>query len=40
MSDALHDSTQPQPRAALYARLNETYDAAESLPTQLSNGER
>jgi site-specific DNA recombinase len=29
-----------QPRAALYARLSETYDAAESVPTQLANGDR
>jgi site-specific DNA recombinase len=27
-------------RAAVYARLSETYDAAESVPTQLSNAER
>jgi site-specific DNA recombinase len=27
-------------RAALYARLSETYDAAESVPTQLANAER
>ena len=27
-------------RAAGYARLSETYDAAESVPTQLSNAER
>jgi site-specific DNA recombinase len=40
MKDALHASTQPQHRAALYARLSETYDAAESVPTQLANGER
>ena len=24
----------------MYARLSETYDAAESVPTQLANGER
>jgi hypothetical protein len=29
-----------QLRAAVYARLSETYDAAESVPTQLSNAER
>ena len=29
-----------QLRAAIYARLSETYDAAESVPTQLANGER
>jgi hypothetical protein len=40
MGNTLHDSTEPQPRAALYARLSETYDAAESVPTQLANGER
>jgi Resolvase, N terminal domain len=27
-------------RAGVYARLSETYDAAESVPTQLANGER
>jgi len=27
-------------RAAVYARLSETYDAAESVPTQLANAER
>jgi DNA invertase Pin-like site-specific DNA recombinase len=32
-------STNPQLRAALYARLSETYDAAESVPTQLANAE-
>src|SRR5450756_1208310 len=40
MSDTVHDSTEPQPRAVLYARLSETYDAAESVPTQLANGDR
>jgi site-specific DNA recombinase len=29
-----------QLRAGVYARLSETYDAAESVPTQLANGER
>jgi len=29
-----------QLRAAVYARLSETYDAAESVPTQLANGDR
>jgi DNA invertase Pin-like site-specific DNA recombinase len=29
-----------QLRAAIYARLSETYDAAESVPTQLANAER
>jgi site-specific DNA recombinase len=33
-------STEPQLRAALYARLSETYDAAESVPTQLANADR
>jgi site-specific DNA recombinase len=33
-------TTEPQLRAALYARLSETYDAAESVPTQLTNAER
>ena len=40
MSDTQQQSTEPQPRAVLYARLSETYDAAESVPTQLANGER
>ena len=30
----------PQLRAGIYARLSETYDVAESVPTQLANGER
>ena len=34
--DATHqETTEPQLRAAMYARLSETYDAAESVPTQL-----
>ena len=33
-------STELQLRAALYARLSETYDAAESVPTQLANADR
>jgi site-specific DNA recombinase len=33
-------STEPQLRAALYARLSETYDAAESVPTQLVNADK
>jgi site-specific DNA recombinase len=33
-------STEPPLRAALYARLSETYDAAESVPTQLANADR
>jgi len=40
MTATPHDSREPQLRAALYARLSETYDAAESVPTQLANGER
>ena len=31
---------EPPLRAAVYARLSETYDAAESVPTQLANAER
>lgn len=39
--DGTHqDSINQQLRAALYARLSETYDAAESVPTQLANGDR
>jgi DNA invertase Pin-like site-specific DNA recombinase len=34
------DDAVPQLRAAVYARLSETYDAAESVPTQLENAER
>jgi DNA invertase Pin-like site-specific DNA recombinase len=33
-------TTKPQLRAALYARLRETYDAAESVLTQLANADR
>jgi DNA invertase Pin-like site-specific DNA recombinase len=40
MAGTQKQSTEPQARAALYARLSETYDAAESVPTQLANGER
>ena len=37
--DGTHqESTKPQLRAASYARLSETYDAAESVPTQLERG--
>ncbi|HEY3957822.1 MAG TPA: recombinase family protein [Streptosporangiaceae bacterium] len=32
------DDTKAQLRAGVYARLSETYDAAESVPTQLANG--
>jgi DNA invertase Pin-like site-specific DNA recombinase len=34
------DDAEPQLRAAVYARLSETYDAAESVPTQLASAER
>jgi hypothetical protein len=34
------EGTEPQLRAASYARLSETYDAAESVPTQLANADR
>jgi len=34
------DDVGSQLRAAVYARLSETYDAAESVPTQLANAER
>jgi site-specific DNA recombinase len=40
MAATQQDSTKPQLRAALYARLSETYDAAESVPTQLANAGR
>ena len=40
MDDTHQESTEPQLRAAVYARLSETYDAAESVPTQLANAER
>ena len=40
MAAAPHDNTNPPLRAALYARLSETYDAAESVPTQLANAEK
>jgi hypothetical protein len=40
MDGASQQSTQLPLRAALYARLSETYDAAESVPTQLANAER
>jgi len=33
-------TTAPQRRAATYARLSETYDAAESVPTQLASADR
>ena len=40
MDDMHQDTTKPQFRAATYARLSETYDAAESVPTQLANADR
>jgi site-specific DNA recombinase len=40
MDGTPQESTKQQLRAALYARLSETYDAAESVPTQLANGDR
>ncbi len=40
MSTLSGSGAQPQLRAGVYARLSETYDAAESVPTQLANGER
>jgi len=39
--DVTHqEGAKPQLRAASYARLSETYDAAESVPTQLANADR
>jgi site-specific DNA recombinase len=42
--DVMNDTPQvranDQLRAGVYARLSETYDAAESVPTQLANGTR
>src|SRR6201986_659280 len=40
MDGKQEDTAAGQLRAALYARLSETYDAAESVPTQLANGDR
>lgn len=40
MSNTAARDAKPQLRAGVYARLSETYDAAESVPTQLANGER
>ena len=34
---SVHDSTEPQPRAAPHALLSETYNAAGSVPTQHAN---
>ncbi|HEY1918582.1 MAG TPA: recombinase family protein [Streptosporangiaceae bacterium] len=38
MDETPQDTAQAQLRAGVYARLSETYDAAESVPTQLANG--
>jgi hypothetical protein len=39
--DRTHDaSAEPQLRAASYARLSETDDEAESVPTQLANADK
>jgi site-specific DNA recombinase len=39
--DNMHQaSTEPQLRAAAYARLSETYDEAESVPAQLANADK
>ena len=38
MDDTQADRAQAQLRAGLYGRLSETYDAAESVPTQLDRG--
>jgi site-specific DNA recombinase len=40
MDDMYEDGPKGQLRAAVYARLSETYDTAESVPTQLANGTR
>jgi site-specific DNA recombinase len=40
MTQTRDDQAKDQLRAAVYARLSETYDAAESVPTQLANGTR
>jgi site-specific DNA recombinase len=40
MTDTHREGMIPQLRAASYARLSETYDAAESVPTQLANADR
>jgi DNA invertase Pin-like site-specific DNA recombinase len=40
MNASPKQSTEPPLRAALYARLSETYDAAESVPTQLANADK
>ena len=38
MNDTQADRAQAQLRAGVYGRLSETYDAAESVPTQLDRG--
>jgi hypothetical protein len=38
MDDRQADRAQAQLRAGVYGRLSETYDAAESVPTQLDRG--
>ncbi len=38
MDDIQADRAEAQLRAGVYARLSETYDAAESVPTQLERG--
>src|SRR6185312_5397766 len=38
MDDTQEDRAQAQLRAGVYGRLSETYDAAESVPTQLDRG--
>ena len=38
MDDTQADRAQAQLRAGVYGRLSETYDAAESVPTQLDRG--
>ncbi len=40
MDGTPQDTRKPQLRAATYARLSETYDAAESVPTQLANADK
>ena len=38
MDDTQADRAEAQLRAGVYARLSETYDAAESVPTQIERG--
>jgi site-specific DNA recombinase len=40
MDDTHQGSAEPQLRAASHARLSETYDEAESVPTQLANADK